>query len=102
LGPSASTNRPFARTKSARPETLRNSIQKEKTMNIQSCKNNPKLNDLDREVLKAVGDSEVFDPNGYPLTPVVDKIAKELNRGVTEVYYSLKAIRTLCPLTPTF
>jgi hypothetical protein len=71
-------------------------------MNLQSCKNSPKLMDLDREVLKAVGDSEAFDAYGYPSTPVVNKLAESLNRSAEDIYYSLKTIRVLCPLTPAF
>jgi hypothetical protein len=65
-------------------------------MNLQTAKHLPHLNDLDREVLNAVGDSEVFDAYGYPDKTVVQKLANQLSRDAHDVYYSLKALRVYC------
>jgi hypothetical protein len=65
-------------------------------MNLQPAKNNPNLNDLDREVLRVLGDREAFDAYGYPDQRVVKVIAERLNCDANDAYYSLKALRVYC------
>jgi hypothetical protein len=73
-------------------------------MNLQLLKDNPHLNDLDREVLSVIVDStDLFDPYNYPTNSAVERISTLLGRNVTDVYYSLKALRMFAltmPLMP--
>jgi hypothetical protein len=73
-------------------------------MNLQLLKDNPHLNDLDREVISAAGDSaDLFDAYGYPANRAVERISTLLDKNRTDVYYSLKALKVFSriqPLTP--
>jgi hypothetical protein len=73
-------------------------------MSLQLLKDNPHLNDLDREVLSVIGDgTDLFDPYNYPTNSAVERISSLLDKHPWDVYYSLKALRMFSltmPLTP--